>query len=563
MKVFKWFPPKKNSLGNRIFVLTMTITLSMVALLGFTFSYLSTNIIKDHLQTVLVAIVDSNAIEIENLLDNALKNALRITNDPKIQAVLRNPRPESIAEAYSLELEMDNQLSFVQNYVDHLFGFYIIGANGMQFKSNFSSPIYQDWKDFDWYQRIIASDSPVWFDPHEGSFTVNTIGQPLVTMGLRIMDKSTGNILGALLTDIEVSTLSSIVRKGMGETGHFILTSSDKSIISQSANETNNSEYSFSYTKDISLAGWELTGYLHPSLIENSVLSMITPILILIAIIAIIVLFASSSISYRITAQLRELASLMEVVQSGNFRVTMDTSGDDEVALLGSTFNVMVSQINNLLRDLHDEHEKLRIAEMKTLEAQINPHFLYNTLDSIIWLARKGKMDDVTRLVYSLSKLLRIGLNRGRTMVTIEEEIEHITNYLIIQEVRYADDFIYEIIIPDSILKNKTLKLILQPLVENAIIHGVQQSDTSEKITIVGEESGTDILIRVTNSGPQVPQDRLDEINLLLEEGSESDFGLGLRNVNERIKLYFGQQYGLHFSSNSEGTTVIVHIPRI
>jgi len=537
--------------------------LSMVAWLGFTFSYLSTNIIKDHLQTVLVAIVDSNTIEIENLLDNALKNALRITNDPKIQAVLRNPRPQSIAEAYSLELEMDNQLSFVQNYVDHLFGFYIIGANGMQFKSNFSSPIYQDWKDFDWYQSIIASEDPVWFAPHQGSFTVNTIGQPLVTMGLRIMDKSTGNILGVLLTDIEVSTLASIVRKGMGETGHFILTSSDTTVISQSENETNNSEYSFSYTKDISLAGWELTGYLHPSIIENSVLSMITPILILIAVIAIIVLFASSSISYRITAQLRELASLMEVVQSGNFRVTMDTSGDDEVALLGSTFNVMVSQINNLLRDLHDEHEKLRIAEMKTLEAQINPHFLYNTLDSIIWLARKGKMDDVTRLVYSLSKLLRIGLNRGRTMVTIEEEIEHITNYLIIQEVRYADDFTYEISIPDSILKNKTLKLILQPLVENAIIHGVQQSETSETITITGEESGTDILIRVTNSGPQIPQDRLDEINLLLDKGSESDFGLGLRNVNERIKLYFGQHYGLHFLSNPEETTVVVHIPRI
>jgi hypothetical protein len=193
----------------------MIITLSAVAILGFTFSYLTTNIIEDHFETVLVSIVENNASEIENLLDNALKNALRIANDPKFQAVLRNPRPETTAETYSLELEMDNQLSFVQNYVDHLFGFYVIGANGMQFKSNFSSPIYENWQSFSWYQRIIASGEPVWFAPHDGSFTVNTIGQPLVTMGLRILDKSSGDILGVLLTDIEVETLTDIIRKGL------------------------------------------------------------------------------------------------------------------------------------------------------------------------------------------------------------------------------------------------------------------------------------------------------------------------------------------------------------
>ena len=563
MKGFDWFPPRKHSLGNRIFILTMVITLSTVSLLGLAFSYLTTNIMEDHFGTVLVSIVDNNASEIENLLDNALKNALRIANDPKFQAVLRNPRPESKAEAYSLELEMDNQLSFVQNYVDHLFGFYIIGDNGMQFKSNFSSPIYEDWKPFPWYQQVIASEEPVWFNPHDGSFTVNTIGQPLITMGLRILDKSSGEILGVLLTDIEVKTLSEIIRKGMGETSNFILTSEDGTVITQSIQELGTTTSTFSHTRNLGVTDWKLTGYFHPSVIRKSALSIISPIIIIILTIAVIVLFAASSISYRITAPLHELASLMEVVKSGNFQVTMDNSGDDEVAMLGTSFNVMVSQINTLMRELHEEHEKLRISEMKTLEAQINPHFLYNTLDSIIWLARKGEMEDVSRLVYSLSKLLRIGLNRGRTMVTIEEEIEHIRNYLIIQEVRYTDDFTSHISIPDSILKNKTLKLILQPLVENAIIHGVQQSDNPEQIFIRAEQMDTDIYLYVVNTGSPVPAERIEQINLLFEDGEEADFGLGLRNVNQRIRLYFGKQYGLHFSSTDRETTVSVHVPRI
>jgi two-component system sensor histidine kinase YesM len=349
----------------------------------------------------------------------------------------------------------------------------------------------------------------------------------------------------------------------MGETSNFILTSQDGTIITQSVQELGISSSTFSHTRNLILTGWELTGYFHPSVIKKSTLSIITPIIIIMFSIAVVVLFVASFISYKITAPLHELASLMEVVRSGNFQVTMDNSGDDEVAMLGTSFNVMVSRIHTLMHDLHEEHEKLRISEIKTLEAQINPHFLYNTLDSIIWLSRKGQMEDVTRLVYSLSKLLRIGLNRGRTMVTIEEEIEHIRNYLVIQDIRYADDFTYKIDIPDSILKNKTLKLILQPLVENAIIHGVQQSDKPEKISISATENDADIFLFVSNTGTAVDAQTVDQINCLFEDGVEAEFGLGLHNVNQRIKLYFGKQYGLHFSSDNGKTTVSVHIPRI
>ena len=392
---------------------------------------------------------------------------------------------------------------------------------------------------------------------------MNTVGQPLITLGLRIQDKSTGEILGVLLTDIEVSTLSNIIREGIGKNGNFVLSTSDGTIITASNSPDISENTSFSYAHILSSPPWRLTGYLDPSLIENTIFKSVTPIIGLTAVIVLMVLIIASSISKRITKPLQELTSLMEIVQSGNFNVTMEIVGDDEVTQLSKSFNIMVSKINALMIDLHEEHEKLRIAEMKTLENQINPHFLYNTFDSIIWLVRKKRMEDVNRLVFALSKLMRIGLNRGKTLVTLQEEIEHIHNYIIIQEIRYADDFTYAITLPEQLKKNKTLKLILQPLVENAIMHGVQHSETAEHITIEVIEAHDGIVIEVTNTGAVIPEERVVQINEMLAGSEEGDFGLGLKNVNERIRLYFGKQYGLHFSHQNGSTTVRVDIPRI
>ena len=254
----------------------------------------------------------------------------------------------------------------------------------------------------------------------------------------------------------------------------------------------------------------------------------------------------------------------MKIVQSGNFNVNMAIRSNDEIGMLSNSFNVMVGKINTLMKDLYEEHEKLRISEMKTLEAQINPHFLYNTLESIIWLARGGQNEDVVRLVFSLTNLLRIGLSRGRTLVTIEEEIEHIKNYLVIQEVRFEDEFESFISIPEDIFKNKTLKLILQPIIENSIYHGIMQSESKGKIIISSDCTDSDIYFRIIDTGPGIEPEEVRKLNGYLSEMKESNLGLGLRNVNERIKLYFGAEYGITFkSAPGSGTEVSIHIPRI
>ncbi len=556
------------SIGGRIFILIMVITVSSVLILGITYYYLAGNIIKNNLESVLSEIVKGNAQELDNLLDSALKNSLRIANDPKIQAVLRSDYPDNLAEVYSQELEIDNQLSFIQNYVDDIFGFYVIGANGMQFKSNFSSPIYEEWQDFTWYRRIIYSSTPIWFEPHNGSFTVNTIGQPLITLGLRIIDKSSGQILGVILTDIEVKSIHNIISQGLGDSGHLSLYGNTGRLqITNSFDVTappENPASELSATENISYTNWTLEGYIHLNTIQRSILSMFKPIIFLIVLISIIDFIAALSLVNRMTSPLRHLAGLMRIVQSGNFNVNMEFDSNDEIGMLSHSFNVMVSKINTLMKDLYEEHEKLRISEMKTLEAQINPHFLYNTLETIIWLAREEQHKDVERLVFSLTNLLRIGLSRGRTLVTIEEEIEHIKNYLVIQEVRFEDEFDSEISIPQDICKNKTLKLILQPLVENAIYHGIMQSDHKGFIKISADCTYGDIFFRISDTGPGIEAEKVKELNGYLSEMKEADVGIGLRSVNERIKLYYGSDYGVEFKSEpGSGTVVSVHIPRI
>ena len=565
MKRFKKHRFHIRSISGQIFTLIMVITASSVLILGITYFYLAGTIIKDNLESVLTEVVKSNALELENLLDSALKNSLRIANDPKFQAMLRNDSPDDIAEIYSQELELDNQLSFIQNYVDDIFGFYVIGANGLQFKSNFSSPIYKNWKDFTWYRRIIYSANPIWFSPHSGSFTVNTIGQPLITIGLRIVDKSTGKILGVILTDIEVETIQNIISQGIGDSGHLSLYGTvGREEITHSETAENYLTSNLTTSTTIKYTGWTLEGYIHPATIQSSVFTMFKPIFILMLLIAIIDFVAALSFVNRMTSPLRDLAGLMRIVQSGNFNVNMEIQSDDEIGMLSNSFNVMVAKINTLMKDLYEEHEKLRISEMKTLEAQINPHFLYNTLESIIWLARGGQNEDVVRLVFSLTNLLRIGLSRGRTLVTIEEEIEHIKNYLVIQEVRFEDEFESVISIPESILKNKTLKLILQPLIENSIYHGIMKMEEKGEILISSDCSDNDIYFRVKDTGPGIEAEEVEKLNRNLEEMEEADIGIGLRSVNERIKLYFGTEYGVEFKSEpGKGTEVSVHIPRI
>jgi two-component system sensor histidine kinase YesM len=221
----------------------------------------------------------------------------------------------------------------------------------------------------------------------------------------------------------------------------------------------------------------------------------------------------------------------------------------------------MVRKMRGLMADIVREQESKRKSELDALQAQINPHFLYNTLDSIVWMTEKGQYRDAVVMVTSLAKLFRISLSKGRNIIPVSAELEHVRNYLIIQNYRYKNKFRYSIDAQPEALRCVTIKLIVQPLVENSIYHGMEYMDNDGEIKIRAYLKGDDLFIDVADNGPGIPEERA----AALFDGSTptgKGSGIGLKNIRERIQLYFGKQYGLSlFSEPDVGTTAQIHLP--
>ncbi|MBW4839896.1 MAG: histidine kinase, partial [Paenibacillaceae bacterium] len=276
-------------------------------------------------------------------------------------------------------------------------------------------------------------------------------------------------------------------------------------------------------------------------------------------------------ISSRLTRPLKLLKNKMKLAASGFLESKVTPAGNDEVAELGRSYNIMLGKIKALLEQSIREQEEMKKAELRALQAQINPHFLYNTLDSILWMAEAGKNDRVITLVQSLSRLFRISLNRGRDWIPLEKEIEHVHSYLIIQQMRYRDILEYRIEVEPHLLPCSVLKMTLQPIVENALYHGIKNKRGKGMITVSAQESGErELQLTVRDNGCGMPADKLERLRrdllngrLPVETGEEVSGGFGLHNVHQRIKLFYGEPYGVVIDSvDGEGTTVTISIPR-
>lgn len=578
------------SIRNKIFAYFILLTLLCILLLSLIFYFVSSGIIRKNTENLLVDLINQIGMELNNIFSDSYRTLKMVSNDPKIQEILRKPYPESLAELYSIELQIDNQLSFVQNYQKDIFGIYIIGANGTAYKSNFFSGIEKDFRKAWWYEKIINSFEPQWIGPHVGAFTVETTDLPLVTLGETIIDKGSGKSLGVIMVDITVDRLRELLRENLEEIGSILLlnsdfelvcgtnvdiSSSEKTIIERLKHTANISgqdnkkiikinDYLI-YVKHMEVNGWSLIGMISEAVLIKDIKSANKFIVVITICLSLIALLLALYFSRKVTKPIEQLMGLMKHVEKGDFNVNMDIKTKDEIGKLGESFNKMVKKLDELVRLLFENQKKLRKAELKALEAQINPHFLYNTLDSICWLARAKRNNEIVKTVVALTKILRIGLSKGSEVIPLSDEFEHVKNYLFIQKMRYGDKLDYNIKLPEELKDYKTLKLIIQPLVENAIYHGIKQKSGRGYIWVEVNRSNGDLEIVVKDSGVGMRKEKVDLLNKSLHEMDFSkNGGYGLRNVNERIKIYFGNEYGISFSSNeSKGTTVRVKIPAL
>ena len=272
-------------------------------------------------------------------------------------------------------------------------------------------------------------------------------------------------------------------------------------------------------------------------------------------------IMASMFISARISQPIKRLEKQMKRVENGDFDISIEADGEDEVKQLSRAFNLMVVKIKQLMGQIISEQEAKRKSEFKALQAQINPHFLYNTLDSILWMNENGNYEGVTTMVSALAKFFRVSISRGNEIISVADEVSHASSYLTIQKIRYKDKFDFTIDTQPDVLQRKTLKLILQPILENAIYHGIDQIQEKGEIRItVGMEENR-IIYSVSDNGYGIKPEILKKI-LEHKPTAGSGSGVGLKNVNERIKLCYGNEYGIEIKSVLDvGTTVIIRIP--
>jgi two-component system sensor histidine kinase YesM len=303
----------------------------------------------------------------------------------------------------------------------------------------------------------------------------------------------------------------------------------------------------------------------------NEIMSQVSTIRyysVIIAVITVLVaLIVAVFFSNGIARPVIELRSLMKEAEEGNLAVRFDGRQGDEIGHLGKSFNTMIEEVQKLIALVYREQQSKREAELRILQEQIKPHFLYNTLDTIQWMAQEHGAQDIVQVVGALTSLFRIALSRGKEMIPITDEMEHVRSYLIIQKARYEDKFDFTLSTEEEALSCMVLKLTVQPLVENAIYHGIKERRGHGSILVEALRRDGMLVLRVSDDGVGMTPAKLEEVRALLTvahphgEGLE---GYGIHNVHERIQLSFGTQYGLRFdSAPGRGTTVEILHPLV
>lgn len=262
--------------------------------------------------------------------------------------------------------------------------------------------------------------------------------------------------------------------------------------------------------------------------------------------------------SQSVTQPLKRLIRQMNKVGHGNFNIELDSEYTNEIGQLNEKFLIMSSKIRELMADSEREQKQLREMELRALQSQINPHFLYNTLDAINWMAIRHKAPEISKMTANLGKIFRLSLNKGRELTSVSAELAHLDAYIHIMRHKYRDRFNYVQHIDPSMLACETIKIILQPLVENCFVHGLSSNKGVGLIELSGIYCGDDLIFQIRDDGIGVNAEMLNEA---LKQGMGS-VGYGIHNVNERIRLHYGQSYGLSYLNVERGTLAQITLPR-
>lgn len=505
----------------------------------------------------------------------------------------------TLAKRFSTELEGNMELNIINNGFKELLDVYLIGANGLCCKSNSYTFRHSDYSKDIWFREALKGASK-WYGLHEESYVGQTYNREYIGYCRPYVDLVDGSVNGAIMVEINATAFSPVLNTRAAGNSAFLLLDEEGAIMYQTESSLWDEETIQQTTDEISqiiraeeylknevtvdkmknslivfqqseVNNWVLVCMVPATYLNQHIWSMLTLAAVILVVMIGAAMVAGSILANLFTKPIIEMKTAMKSVEQGDLSIRLRVDGEDEMANLALHFNRMVSRIRKLMNEVYEQQKKLRQSEFKALQAQINPHFLYNSLDSIVWLMRMKQYDRSISMLRRLSQLFRLSLSKGQEIIPVRSEMQHLENYVAIQEIRYSKKFDAEIKVDESLLDYTVPKLILQPLVENSIYHGISLEKPFIHIRICLEDSDRDLLFTVEDDGIGMNTETLEKLRGTVEQGVEAESrsqspekgGYGLHNINERMKIYYGKEYGLQINAEEgKGTRICIRIPK-
>jgi len=575
---------KLRSLRSK-FILAFVIlsTIPMIILAFFSYGVYH-DILKQNIQSYTSEVIDRVDRNLEIYLSD-LERILELRNDYYNLQFIKLSLAGDVEGNRKFTFRLWENLNNIRNYKTELrdvsittIGGVTIGCYGVTHTDLAQNELFQTLAN-----RTSKDDSIAIWGPHP-----DWLGGPVFSVG-KAIHGDYDNFLGMMSIDVDVELLERICGNiRLGKTGYIMLIDEDNRIIYHPnpeligksigalLGEASLTDWQQGFTtkmgpgnqligvKTFAPANWKIIGLSNRFELATEMQKItglsLTIILSTILVLALMAVYFANLL----TNPLKELQQSMRQA-SEDLNTNAEIHTMDEIGQLSETFNQMLARIRQLMNQSVQEQKKLRRTEMRALQEQIKPHFIYNTLDLIIGLLETNKNEDVINTVEALGAFFRTSLSHGQELITIREEAEHVRNYLYIQRIRHGDKYDYSIEIEERLLNKKTIKLILQPIVENAIYHGVRELETADGlITIKGFliEASNTICFQVIDNGVGMEPSKMEEINRCLRESGTEQRYFGISNVNERIRLAFGPEYGLELSATpGGGVTATIKLP--
>ncbi|NBD24146.1 sensor histidine kinase [Paenibacillus glycinis] len=579
---------------NKLTVLFITVAIIPLCILGLLAYSRSSYAVQEKVYQTLLESTSQVNYSLNYFLGDIEQLSTYIYSNRDIQDVLSRDAKRSIADKHEDELRMTQILDSFVGSKDWDIEIYILGLNGERYFTGDLLPKEYDQYNDNWglFRKVRqVGGNSVW-DTHYSMKKLYDYGSVL-SLGRMLKNVETNRPVGYLVIDImETALTDKYVKAELYPDSQIFLIDRNGNVISgkpskqqvgtklevpyldtvlggtkgyfQAKDDAGKKEAVIYDTSGST--GFKLMNIVPVRAVTKETKSIRTLMIVVMAVGIVLAYWLAAILAFHVTNPLRKLRSLMSSVESGDLNVAFSSKYQDDVGRLGQSFNKMIYQIQHLIKENYEKQLQVREAELKTVQAQMNPHFLYNTLDSINWMARLHEVDDISRTVVSLGELLRFSIRKGNHLLPIHEDLKQIRNYLTIQKLRFGSKIQIEILVDPEIESFYTLKLLIQPIVENAIIHGLEPKKDAGTLRIIGRSLGGNVQFVIKDDGVGFDKEavRLRAAQAAADSSPGSSTGIGLENARKRLELQFGQEASLLVDSEpGVGTTVTIEIPQL